>query len=188
MNEGFHDTTERTSGAGFLRLQSAPHPPPWGVMSHINQQHWINWSGAAQGCHYGTQEMEESEELHAMQLIILLCYQRRIQLQGNVFFVSNPRLPRRMSKYCALSIQPNVRFDFSANSSSEWNSTFQNFQKRRQPREVYSLKFQIFFPGSYLSIQLYSRNFQNLRLNGSPFEIQQEFLDPFRRNFCTICR
>ena len=144
MNEGFHDTTERTSGAGFLRLQSAPHPPPPPVGCHVPYKlatlDKLVWCGTGLPLWY-TGNGRITEELHAMQLIILLCYQRRIQLQGNVFFVSNPRLPRRMSKYWALSIQPNVRFDFSANSSSEWNSTFQNFQKRRQPREVYSLKF-----------------------------------------------
>ena len=38
----------------------------------------------------------------------------------------------------------NVRFEFSATSSNEWKSIFQNFQKRGQPREVYS-NFRIFF-------------------------------------------
>ena len=77
-----------------------------------------------------------------------------------------------MGKYWALSIQPNVWFEFSATSSSEWNSTFQNFRKRRQPRKVYP-NFRKFFPGSCPSIQLCSRNFLILRLNGLHFEIQQ---------------
>ena len=59
--------------------------------------------------------------------------------------LSNPRLAWRMGKYWALSIQPNVRFEFSATSGREWNSIFQNFQKRGQPREVYPLKFSKFF-------------------------------------------
>ena len=38
----------------------------------------------------------------------------------------------------------NVRFEFSATSSSEWNSFFQNFQKRGQPHKVYP-NFRNFF-------------------------------------------
>ena len=61
------------------------------------------------------------------------------------YSLSNPRLAWRMGKYWALSIQPNVRFEFAATSGREWNSIFQNFQKRGQPREVYPLKFSKFF-------------------------------------------
>ena len=61
------------------------------------------------------------------------------------YSLSNPRLAWRMGKYWALSIQPNVRFEFSATPGREWNSIFQNFQKRGQPREVYPLKFSKFF-------------------------------------------
>ena len=52
----------------------------------------------------------------------------------------------------------NVRHEFSAISSSKWNNIFKNFQNRGQPREVYP-NFQKFIPGSFLSIQLCSRNF-----------------------------
>ena len=95
------------------------------------------------------------------------------------YSLSNPRQTWRMGKYWALSIQPNVRFEFSATSSSEWNSTFQNFQKRGQPREVYPLKFsKFFFPevvfpfnftpgisricGWMARISKFSRNFRTL--------------------------
>ena len=40
----------------------------------------------------------------------------------------------------------NVPFEFSASFSSEWNSIFQNFQKRGQPREVYP---HFFFPFNF---------------------------------------
>ena len=62
----------------------------------------------------------------------------------------------------------NFRCEFLATSSSEWNSIFQNCQKKGKPREVYP-NFRKCFPGSFLSIQLCSQNFQNFRLNGSHF-------------------
>ena len=57
----------------------------------------------------------------------------------------------------------NIRFKFSATSSCERKSI-----KRGQPREVFP-NFRKIFPGSFLSIQLSSRDFWNFRLNGSHF-------------------
>lgn len=45
---------------------------------------------------------------------------------------------------------------------------FPKFPKREEPGEVYP-NFGKFFPGSFLSIQLFSRNFKNFPLNGSHF-------------------
>ena len=76
---------------------------------------------------------------------------------------------------------------FLATSSSEWNSIFQNFQKRAKPREVYP-NFRKCFPGSFLSIQLCSQNFQNFRLNGSHFgnSTVSRISGNFSGNFGTI--
>ena len=82
----------------------------------------------------------------------------------------------------------NVRFEFSATSTSEWNSIFQNFQKRGQPRDV-DPKFrkknfkEVFFP---FMINFALRIWRIRRIS----KIQQlsGFLQLFVRNFCTICR
>ena len=66
--------------------------------------------------------------------------------------------------YRRFRFNQNVWFKFSATSSSEWNSIFQNFQKRGKPRELHYSRHRItirgiFFPESFLSIQLCSWSF-----------------------------
>ena len=53
----------------------------------------------------------------------------------------------------------NVWFEFSATSSSKWNSIFQNFLKRGQPREVYRNFRKCFSQKFSFRIQLCSRKF-----------------------------
>ena len=85
--------------------------------------------------------------------------------------------------YRRFPFNQNVWFEFSATSSSEWSSIFQNFQKRDQPREAYYSRYRftirgIFFPGSFLSIQLCSWSFSVECFLSAISEIQQfpEFL------------
>ena len=75
-------------------------------------------------------------------------------------------------------------FEFSATSSSECNNIFENFQKRGQPRQVYP-NCRKCFPGSFLSIQLFSRNFKNFPLNGSHFA-NSTVSKTSPGNFCSI--
>ena len=86
----------------------------------------------------------------------------------------------------------NVWFEFSATSSSEWSSIFQNFQKREQPREALTsrgigLLYEVhFFPEVFFPFNFAPGVF---RLSVSAIsEIQQfpEFLETFPGNFCTI--
>ena len=61
-----------------------------------------------------------------------------------------------------------VRFEFSATSSGEWNSIFQNFSKKEETSRV-TPKFSVTFSQKFSFLQRCSRNFQNFRLNGSHF-------------------
>ena len=63
----------------------------------------------------------------------------------------------------------NVWFEFSATSSSEWDSIFQNFLKRGQPCVGIPKFSKIFSQKFSFRIQLCSRNFQSFWLNGSHF-------------------
>ena len=56
--------------------------------------------------------------------------------------------------YRRFRFNQNVWFEFSATSSSEWNSIFQNFQKRGKPRELYYSRYRITIRGI-----LFSRKF-----------------------------
>ena len=49
----------------------------------------------------------------------------------------NGKLKQWIENKGHLPFNQNVRSEFSATSSSDWNSFFQNFQKRGQPREEY---------------------------------------------------
>ena len=91
-------------------------------------------------------------------------------------------------KWRALSIQSKRLVWIFATSSSEWNSIFQNFLKRRQPREGIP-KFSKIFPRSFLSAFNFALEISRIfgwmvRIS----EIQQlsKFLETFLRNFCTI--
>ena len=119
----------------------------------INQQQRTNWSGAGTGLPPWAHR--NWKNYNTIDNSTLLVYMNRTA-EKCIFLIKSP-LARRMDKYWALSIQPKVRFEFSATSSSEWNSIFQNFRKREQPRELYP-NFENFFPGSCFSIQLCSRN------------------------------
>ena len=92
---------------------------------------------------------------------------------------------RRRRSLWALPFSQNVRFEFSATCSGEWNSIFQNFQKRGQPHEVY-LNFPNFSFDSTLLPEFLEFFGWIVRIS----EIQQfpEFLKTFPENFCTICR
>ena len=106
----------------------------------INQQQRINWSGAGTGLPPWAHR--NWKNYNAIDNSTLLVYTNRTA-EKCIFLIKSP-LARRMDKYWALSIQPKVRFEFSATSSSEWNSIFQNFRKREQPRELYP-NFRNFF-------------------------------------------
>jgi len=97
---------------------------------------------------------------------------------------------RRRRRLWALSIQPKRSVWISATCSSEWNSIFQNFPKRGQPRKVYlnfrkKFSLEVFFPLNFAS-GIYTIFGWMVRIS----EIQQfpEFLGTFPENFCTICR
>ena len=106
----------------------------------INQQQRINWSVAGTGLPPWVHR--NWKNYNAIDTSTLLVYTKRTA-EKCIFLIKSP-LARRMDKYWALSIQPKVRFEFSATSSSEWNSIFQNFRKREQPRELYP-NFRNFF-------------------------------------------
>ena len=76
----------------------------------------------------------------------------------------------------------NVQCEFWATSSSEWNSIFQIFQNRGRPCDKYPNFWKI-FPGSFLSIQLSSRNFrlnclhfENSPVSGISVNVSEKFL------------
>ena len=106
---------------------------------------------------------------------------------GDLWVTGGPgREPAILGRFL---FNPKPRFEFSATSSSKWNSIFQNFPKRGQPRKVYP-NFRKRFPGSFLSIQLLPRNFLNFRLNGSYFGNSTVYgiSGNFSGKFPTICR
>ena len=86
----------------------------------------------------------------------------------------------------ALSIQLNVRFEFSATSSSEWNccSIFQNFQKEanfaRYTQIFRNFSPKIFFP--FIFAPGISRIFGRMVRISDIQQIPESFLG----NFCTI--
>ena len=83
-----------------------------------------------------------------------------------------------------------VRFEFSATSSNEWNSFFQNFQKRGQPHEVYP-NFRNFFSRkfSFHSTLLPEiLEFSVIWFALRKFNTFPDFLETFPENCCTICR